>query len=154
MPPKSSKNSNTEMAERLIDVLSDTYLLTIKTHGYHWNVTGPQFHSLHLLFEEQYNELFRAADELAERIRALDVPAPMSSESFRDNAGFKEATGSVPSASAMLKDLIKSHESTRARIEDARAFAEEIGDRATEDMLIARLEVHDKDIWMLRSQAA
>jgi starvation-inducible DNA-binding protein len=149
-----AKNSTAEMAKKLTSVVNDTYLLMIKTHGYHWNVTGEQFHSLHEFFEVQYNELFKAADEIAERIRALDCMAPMSTESFRDDTVVKEATGGVPSAHAMLKDLLKTHEQVRGRIEEARAFAEEIEDRASEDMLIGRLEAHDKTMWMIRSQAA
>lgn len=149
---KAAHNADAQMAEHLIDVLSDTYLLMIKTHGYHWNVTGPLFPQLHAFFEEQYKELFAAADELAERIRALDFPAPGSTEAFRENTAIEESDGDPMTAAAMVKDLLKSHEKTRDRIEEARAFAEEIEDRATEDMLIGRLEVHDKTIWMLSAQ--
>ena len=154
MPKSPAKNSDTQMAEHLIDVLSDTYLLMIKTHGYHWNVTGPQFHQLHLFFEEQYKQLFEAADDIAERIRALDFPAPGSTETFRDNTVLKEAGDQHLSASAMVKNLLKSHEQVRDRIEQARAFAEEIEDRASEDLMIERERAHDKTIWMLRSQAS
>lgn len=153
MPPKKpAHNADAQMAEHLIDVLSDTYLLMIKTHGYHWNVTGPLFPQLHALFGQQYTEMFAAADELAERIRALDFPAPGSSEAFRDNTVIEESDTDPMTAAAMVKDLLKSHEKIRDRIEEARAFAEEVEDRATEDMLIGRLGVHDKTIWMLRAQ--
>jgi len=150
----SSKNSNVQMAKHLANVVSDTYLLMIKTHGYHWNVTGPNFHSLHLLFEEQYNELFRATDDVAERIRALDVFAPMSAATFHSHTAVREANGAPPNPKAMLQDLIKSHEQTRERVEEGRSFADEIDDRASEDLLNGRLRAHDKAIWMLKSQAA
>jgi len=140
------------MVEGLINVLSDTYVLMIKTHGYHWNITGPFFPQLHAFFETEYNALFAAADELAERIRALDFPAPGSTEAFRENTVIREAGGTALSAQAMLKDLVKSHETIRERIEEARAFAGEIEDVATEDMLIGRLQAHDKTLWMLRNQ--
>jgi starvation-inducible DNA-binding protein len=145
-------NADAHMAEHLIDAVSDTYLLAIKTHGYHWNVTGPLFPQLHAQFGEQYEALLEAADELAERIRALDFPAPGSVAAFLDNTGIREASGQPLKASAMVQDLLKSHETVRDRIEEARAFADETDDRATEDMLIGRLEAHDKIIWMLRSQ--
>jgi starvation-inducible DNA-binding protein len=155
MSAKAQRNSNTQMAEHLIDVLSDTYLLMIKTHGYHWNVTGPLFPQLHTLFEGQYNELFGAADEIAERIRALDFPAPGSTGAFNDNTVVKEAGDGQPlKASAMLKDLVKTHEQVRDRVEEARALAGEIADTATEDLMNKRLAAHDKDIWMLRSTIA
>jgi starvation-inducible DNA-binding protein len=153
MAAKSSmQNSSAQMAKHLVNVLSDTYLLMIKTHGYHWNVTGPLFPQLHAFFETQYTELFAAADEIAERVRALDVFAPGSTEAFKNHTAVKEAGMKVPSAGEMLKDLLKSHENTRMRVEEARAFADEIEDRATEDMLNGRLAAHDKAMWMIRSQ--
>src|ERR1700735_4437386 len=92
MPPKpAQRNSNAQMAKHLVNVVSDTYLLMIKTHGYHWNVTGPLFPQLHVFLESQYNELFLAADEVAERIRALDCPAPGSTEVFKNHTAVKEA---------------------------------------------------------------
>jgi starvation-inducible DNA-binding protein len=142
------------MAKHLANSLSDTYLLTIKTHGYHWNVTGANFYELHLLLEKQYQELFEAADTLAERIRALDVFAPGSAQAFHMHTAVKEAGDKPPGAKAMVADLVKTHEQVRERIEEGRAFANEIGDAASEDFLIQRLDAHDKMIWMLRSQAA
>jgi starvation-inducible DNA-binding protein len=142
------------MAKHLANVLSDTYLLMIKTHGYHWNVTGSLFPQLHTLFETQYNELFTAADDIAERIRALDCPALGSTEAFKQHTAVKEAGSQALSSAAMVKDLIKSHEQTRERAEEARAFANEIADVGSEDLLIGRLRSHDKTIWMLRAQAA
>lgn len=149
---KADKQNAATMAEHLIDVLSDTYLLAIKTHGYHWNVTGPLFPQLHAQFGDQYEDLFEAADELAERLRALDFPAPGGAASFLKNSIVKEASGQPLKATAMVADLLKSHEAVRERIEQARVVADKISDKATEDMLIGRLEEHDKIIWMLRSQ--
>jgi starvation-inducible DNA-binding protein len=155
MPVKpAQKNSNAQMAKHLVNVVSDTYLLMIKTHGYHWNVTGPTFYQLHLLLEGQYNELFTAADEIAERIRALDFPAPGSTQMFHQHTAVKEASGQPLSAMAMVRDLVKTHEQVRLRVEEGRAFAGEIADTATEDLMNKRLAAHDKDIWMLRSTIA
>jgi starvation-inducible DNA-binding protein len=154
MPKSPAKNSTAQMAKHLVNVVSDTYLLTIKTHGYHWNVTGPNFRSLHLLLEEQYNELFTAADTIAERIRSIGEYAPGSARVFHNHTAVKEAPDSPPNAKTMLTDLIKTHEQVRDRIEEGRAFAGEIEDVATEDMLVTRLEAHDKHLWMLKSMAA
>lgn len=151
---KSNRNSNAQMAQHLVKVLSDTYLLTIKTHGYHWNVTGQMFPQLHTLFENQYNELFAAADLIAERIRALDAFVPGSSEAFRENMSFKEAGNQPPTAMNMVKDLIKTNEQVRDTIAKAREFAGEIEDTASEDIMNGRLEAHEKAIWMLKATAA
>jgi starvation-inducible DNA-binding protein len=152
--PKAEKNSNVQMAKHIANSVADTYLLTIKTHGYHWNVTGPNFHGIHVLLEAQYNNLFQAADTLAERIRALDVQAPGSAETFHNHTVVKEASDKPLAGKDMIKDLIKTHEMVRDRIEEGRQFANEIGDAASEDMLVTRLEDHDKMIWMLKSIAA
>ena len=150
----SARKSTIQMVEYLIDVLSDTYVLMVKTHGYHWNVTGEFFAQLHLLLEEQYNGLFKAADDIAERMRALDLPAPGSMAAFLDNTVVKETGGQALTAQAMLRDLLRSHEQVRERIAEARDFADEFGDKGTEDLLIQRLRDHDKMIWMLRAQTA
>ena len=144
------RNTNTQVAKHLSWVLSDTYVLMVKTHGFHWNVTGELFPQLHTLFEGQYNELFTAADEIAERIRALDVNAPLSMGDFLTHTSVKEST-SVPSAQAMIKELIKYNETTRARVAEASDFAAEVGDKGSEDVMIARLRAHDKAIWMLKA---
>lgn len=149
---KSAKNSAFSMAKQLQNVLSDTYLLAIKTHGYHWNVKGPLFPQLHAQFGEQYEALFEAADELAERIRALDVFAPGSPSAFHNHTIVKDSSDRVLKAQAMVADLLKWHEAVRDRVEEARSFADEVGDKASEDMLIGRLEAHDKTMWMLRAQ--
>ena len=150
MPKNPARNTASQVAKHLSWVLSDTYVLMVKTHGYHWNVTGPEFRELHLLFEEQYNELFTAADEIAERIRALDVNAPLSMKDFLTHTAVKESTN-IPKAMAMVKDLIASNENTRARISEARVIANEVGDTASEDLMNQRLRAHDKAMWMLRS---
>jgi starvation-inducible DNA-binding protein len=147
-----ARNSNAQMAKHLVNVLSDTYLLMIKTHGYHWNVAGPLFPQLHPFLETQYTELFAAADDVAERIRAIGFPAPGSTEAFKHHTAVKEAGERPLSATAMIKDLIASHEQTCERIEEARAFADEINDQGSEDLMIARLRAHEKDLWMLRAQ--
>ncbi|HUY67730.1 MAG TPA: DNA starvation/stationary phase protection protein, partial [Alphaproteobacteria bacterium] len=138
--------------KHLLNVVSDTYLLMIKTHGYHWNVTGSLFPQLHALFNEQYTALFEAVDTIAERIRALGIYAPGSTQAFHMHTAVKEAGDKPPAAKAMLQDLLKSHEQVRVRIEEARAFANEIEDSASEDLMIERLRAHDKVIWMLRAQ--
>ncbi len=145
-----AKNSAAQVAKQLSWVLSDTYVLLVKTHAYHWNVTGELFPQLHTLFETQYNELFTAADDIAERIRALNVAAPVSMDSFLNHTSIKETT-SVPNAKAMIKDLISANENIRTRIVDACELAGEVGDKGSEDTLIIRLKAHDKALWMLRA---
>ena len=141
----------TKVVESLIDVLSDTYVLMVKTHGYHWNVLGKYFASLHALFGDQYKALFEAADDLAERLRALDVPAPGSFEAFLENTAVEEETGVPLTAEAMIKDLMKSHETVRQRLIKAADDADEADDIGTEDLLVGRLRAHEKMIWMLKS---
>jgi starvation-inducible DNA-binding protein len=153
MAKAATKNSTTQIAGHLKGVLADTYTLMIKTHGYHWNVTGPLFPQLHKLFEDQYNALFSAADEIAERIRALDVFALGSMTAFLETTVVKEAGAQPPTAAAMVKDLMKTHEQVRARIAEACDLAGELGDKSSEDIMIKRLDEHDKIIWMLRAQA-
>ena len=148
----SAKKSGTKVVEALIDVLSDTYVLGVKTHGYHWNVTGPFFTQLHAMFGGQYEALFEAADEIAERIRALDVPAPGSMSVFLANTAIKEAGGQKLSDEEMVADLLKGHEALRARLVKAADAADDADDSATEDLMIQRIQEHDKTIWMLRAQ--
>ncbi|MDP9127885.1 MAG: DNA starvation/stationary phase protection protein [Pseudomonadota bacterium] len=154
MAKASVKNTTAQLVEQLTRVLSDTYVLMVKTHGYHWNVTGPQFAELHLLLEGQYSELFAAADEIAERIRALDATALGSMKGFLENSVVKEATGAPPSAPNMIKGLLKTNEAVRTRIAEASEVASELGDKGSEDTMIIRLKAHDKAMWMLRSYLA
>ncbi len=147
-------NSNAMMAKQLALVLSDTYVLAVKTHGYHWNVVGAEFAQLHALFESQYTDLFEAADEIAERIRALGMMPDGSMDAFLQNTVVKEAGAKPLEAKAMLKDLTQTHQQVRDRIASSAEFADEIDDIASEDLLVGRLRAHDKTIWMLRSHLA
>ncbi len=138
------------IAEGVSRVLADTYTLYLKTHNYHWNVTGPLFNTLHLMFEDQYNELWTAVDLLAERIRALGVFAPGSYAQFAELTVIPEAEG-VPEAEAMIADLVAGHEAVTRTARDAFAQVEAGGDESTADLLTQRLQVHEKTAWMLRS---
>jgi len=151
MAKSNQRNSNAQVAKHLSWVLSDTYVLMVKTHGFHWNVTGELFPQLHAFFGAQYEELFAAADDIAERIRGLGLPAPVSMGNFLSQTEVKETTN-IPSAKAMVKDLLACNENLRARVSEACDFAGEVGDKGSEDLLVGRLRAHDKAIWMLRSQ--
>lgn len=141
------------LVKALETVLADGYLLLLKTQNYHWNVKGPQFHSLHLLFEEQYNDLFLANDAVAERIRTLGAAAPGSYQAFSSLSSIKEETGSVD-AMSMVKNLIEDQNIIVASLTAAKKAAEEIGDDASADLAIGRIAVHEKNRWMLESTAA
>jgi starvation-inducible DNA-binding protein len=141
------------IATDLGKVLADTYTLYLKTHNYHWNVTGPMFNTLHLMFEEQYNELWTAVDLLAERIRSLGEFAPGSYAQFAALTSIDEADG-VPDAQAMLADLVAGHEAVARTARSAFGAAESAGDQSTADLLTQRLQVHEKTAWMLRSMLA
>lgn len=149
--PASQSNASTAMAKQLALVLSDTYVLAVKTHGYHWNVTGPDFSGLHAFFEAQYNALIAAADEIAERIRALGMMPDGSMDSFLQNTVITEAGTKPVKAEAMLQDLLVSHRQIRERLAAAEELANEIGDVVSQDMMVGRLAAHDKDMWMIRS---
>jgi starvation-inducible DNA-binding protein len=139
-----------EIAHALSTVLADTYTLYLKTHNYHWNVTGPMFNTLHLMFETQYNELWVAVDLLAERIRSLGEYAPGTYTQFAALTSIPEAEG-VPTAEAMLADLVAGHEAVTRTARAAFAPAEGANDESTADLLTQRLQVHEKTAWMLRS---
>lgn len=138
------------IADGLAKLLADTYTLYLKTQNFHWNVTGPMFTSLHLMFETQYTELATAVDEIAERIRALDVFAPGSYAQFAALANVKEETG-VPSAEQMIGQLAKDQETIVRTARAVYAIAEKAGDEPTADLLTQRMQVHEKAAWMLRS---
>lgn len=140
-----------EIAEGLTHLLADSYTLFLKTHFFHWNVTGPMFQTLHLLFETQYNELFTAVDAIAERIRSLGYTAPGSYSQFAKLATVEEAVA-VPKAREMILDLLKSHEAVARTARSIYAKAEAGNDEATLDLLTSRLDLHEKTAWMLRSQ--
>ena len=139
-----------ETANGLSKLLADTYTLFLKTHNYHWNVTGPMFQPLHGVFETQYNELFEAADTIAERIRALGYPAPGSFAEFTKLTNIKEAHG-VPKATEMIRDLKEGHETLARTAREIFSRAEKSDDEATADLLTERVAAHEKTAWMLRS---
>lgn len=138
------------IASQLSKLLADTYSLYLKTHSFHWNVTGAQFNSLHAMFQTQYNELWLAADEIAERIRTLDVFAPGSYSQFGKLTSIKEETG-VPDWQAMVGQLVEGHEIAAHTAREAIKVADQAGDEGTMDMLTGRLKAHEKTAWMLRS---
>ena len=138
------------IAEGVSRVLADTYTLYLKTHNYHWNVTGPMFNTLHLMFEAQYNEMWTAADLLAERIRSLGVFAPGSYAQFADLTVIAEAEG-VPDAEVMIADLVRGHEAVARTVRSVFSIVDSAHDESTADLLTQRLQVHEKTAWMLRS---
>lgn len=138
------------IAEGLAKVLADTYTLYLKTHNFHWNVTGPMFQTLHLMFEQQYNELALAVDLVAERIRALGHPAPGSYAEFSKLSSIGEASG-VPRAEDMIRQLVDGQESLVRTARNVFATAEKASDQVTIDLLTQRMQVHEKTAWMLRS---
>lgn len=152
MPQSSAlgENARREVAEGLSRVLADSYALYLKTHNYHWNVEGPKFRALHLMFEEQYNELAGAVDQIAERIRALGHYAPGSYTQFSRLASIKDEEG-VPSADDMVRKLADDGETVQRTIRRLLPSAQEAGDEVTAGLLVDRLAVHEKTIWMLRS---
>ncbi len=139
-----------EIAEGLSRLLADTYSLYLKSHSFHWNVTGPMFSTLHTLFETQYTQLWTSIDEIAERIRALDEFAPGTYSQFSKLTSIPEAAG-VPSAKEMIRQLLEGHETVARTARSVYPAAEKGGDEATLDLLTQRLQTHEKDAWMLRS---
>jgi starvation-inducible DNA-binding protein len=138
------------IADALAKLLADTYTLYLKTHNFHWNVTGPMFSTLHLMFEQQYTELALAVDLVAERIRALGHRAPGSYAEFSRLSSIPEETG-VPRADAMVRQLVEGQEAVIRTAREAFPAAEDAADQATMDLLTQRLQVHEKTAWMLRS---
>ena len=145
-----SENKRELITKGLSHLLADTYILYLKTHGYHWNVTGSLFQTLHLMFEDQYTELVTAIDEIAERIRTLGVYAPSSYAQFHKLSSIKEET-KVPKATDMIKNLIADHETLVQVIRKVSVSAEEGNDGATLDLLTRRVQTHEKTAWILRS---
>ena len=139
-----------KIAEGLSRLLADTYTLYLQTHNFHWNVTGPMFQTLHLMFETQYTELALAVDLIAERIRALGFPAPGTYAEFAELSSIKEERG-VPSAEKMIEILVQGQE---AIVRTARSIFEVVDaahDEPTADLLTQRMQIHEKTAWMLRS---
>lgn len=148
--PYANGKKNKEMTDALTKVLATSFVLYGKTHSFHWNVTGPLFHSLHVMFEEQYTDMWQALDEIAERIRALDAYAPGTMKEMLALSELKEQ-GQIPDQEEMIKTLAADNESLCNVLHKAMEKAEENGDTATADLLNGRLHVHEKNAWMLRS---
>lgn len=138
------------LADGLSHLLADTYTLYVKTHNFHWNVTGRMFQTLHSMFESQYRALAEAVDEVAERIRALGHPAPGSFSQFSELTSVEEETG-VPPAEEMIRQLVRGHEACVRTARTVFASAESVDDQVTVDLLTERMQVHEKTAWMLRS---
>lgn len=150
MPPLNIDKDTERVAEALSQVLANTFILSLKTQGFHWNVTGPMFYTLHSMFEEQYNELWRAGDAIAERIRALGAAAPGSYREFAKLTYLRESEA-VPSATGMIGELLSDHETSARTVRTALAVSRSAVDAVTEDLLTQRLLAHEKAAWMLRS---
>ena len=145
-----SEKDRESIAKGLSRFLADTYTLYLKTHNFHWNVTGPMFQTLHIMFMDQYNEAWMAVDLIAERIRALGFPAPGSYREFSELSSIKESEG-VPKAREMIRALIEGQETV---VRTARAIlpgVEKAGDQPTLDLLTQRMQIREKNAWMLRS---
>ncbi len=145
-----SEADRKQIADGLSRLLADTYTLYLKTHNFHWNVTGPQFNTLHQMFEQQYTELATAVDEIAERIRALGFPAPGSYAQFGALSSIDEESG-VPSAEQMLAQLARDQEIVVRTAREVFPFADTASDEPTADLLTQRMQIHEKTAWMLRS---
>jgi starvation-inducible DNA-binding protein len=144
------ESDRTLIAEGLKRLLADSYTLYLQTHNFHWNVTGPQFRDLHLMFEEQYTELALAVDEIAERIRALDVHAPGTYKEFVNLSSIKEVEG-VPEGREMVDILTDGHEKVVKACRKVLKVAQEADDESTASLASDRMRIHEKTAWMLRS---
>ena len=138
------------IADGLSRLLADTYTLYLKTHNFHWNVTGPMFQTLHLMFETQYNELALAVDLIAERIRALGYPAPGTYADYARLSSIKETPG-VPRAEKMIELLVEGQEAVVRTARSVFPVVEKVNDEPTADLLTQRMQVHEKTAWMLRA---
>ncbi|HSS66730.1 MAG TPA: Dps family protein [Gammaproteobacteria bacterium] len=145
-----SEEKRAAICDGLSKLLADSYTLYLKTHNYHWNVTGPQFNTLHTMFEDQYTELARAVDEIAERIRALGFPAPGSYRAFSELSSIQEETG-MPNADDMIRELVTGQETVVRTARGVFPIVESANDEPTADLLTQRMQVHEKNAWMLRS---
>ena len=138
------------VADGLSHLLADTYSLYLQTHNFHWNVEGPMFNTLHLMFETQYNELWQAVDVIAERIRSLGFHAPGTYGELTRLTSIEEVAG-VPEAMDMVSYLVKGHEAVTRTARTAFQVSDKAGDESSSDMLTQRLQIHEKTAWMLRS---
>jgi starvation-inducible DNA-binding protein len=148
-----SNDDRQNIAAGLSRLLADTYTLYLKTHNYHWNVEGPLFNTLHLMFEDHYTEMATAVDELAERIRALGVKAPGSYTAYAELADVKEAVGGE-TAEEMIRELVLGQETVARTARAAFKAAQSASDEPTADLLTQRMQIHEKNAWMLRSMLA
>jgi starvation-inducible DNA-binding protein len=144
------ESDRVNIADGLKNLLADSYTLYLQTHNFHWNVTGPQFRDLHLMFEEQYTELALAVDEIAERIRALDVHAPGTYKEFVNLSSIKEVEG-VPEGREMVDILTDGHEKVVKACRKVLKVAQEADDESTASLASDRMRIHEKTAWMLRS---
>ena len=149
----SNTKDRQRIASGLSKLLADSHTLYLKTHNYHWNVEGPQFNTLHLMFEGHYTELATAVDEIAERIRALGVKAPGSYSEFNAITSIEEATGEE-SAEEMIRQLVIGQETVARTAREASEAAADASDEPAADLLTQRMQIHEKNAWMLRSMLA
>jgi starvation-inducible DNA-binding protein len=145
-----SEGSRQEIAQGLKKLLADSYTLYLQTHNFHWNVTGPQFRELHLMFEEHYTELAIAVDDIAERIRTLGFAAPGTYRAFAELSSVKEIDG-VPEAKEMVTILMQAHETVVRTSREVLKIAQEADDESSASLIGDRMRVHEKTAWMLRA---
>ena len=145
-----SEKDRAKIVAGLNRLLADTYTLYLKTHNFHWNVTGPMFQTLHLMFMDLYNEQWMAVDLIAERIRALGYPAPGSYQEFAALTSIKDSNG-VPKAKDMLQQMVEGQEAVVRTAREIFPVADKVSDQPTLDLLTQRMQIHEKNAWMLRS---
>ncbi|CAG2141964.1 Dps family protein [Cupriavidus plantarum] len=148
-----SDKDRKKIAEGLSKLLADTYTLYLKTHNFHWNVTGPMFNTLHLMFETQYTELALAVDAIAERIRALGYPAPGTYKEYAKLSSIPEEDG-VPEATEMIRKLVEGQEAVVRTARSLFPAIDAAGDEPSADLLTQRMQTHEKTAWMLRAMLA
>lgn len=145
-----SEKDRKAIADGLCHLLADSYTLYLKTHNFHWNVTGPMFSTLHTMFMDQYTEIWNALDEIAERIRALGFYAPGTYKEFAKLTSIQETEG-VPNAQEMIKELVKGQEAVSKTARTIFPLVDKAADEPTADLLTQRMQIHEKNAWMLRS---
>lgn len=148
-----NEENRNDIANGLKQLLADSYTLYLQTHNFHWNVTGPQFRELHLMFEEHYTELAIAVDDIAERIRTLDVAAPGTYKAFSELSSIQEVEG-VPEAASMVQLLTKGHEQVVKTCRQVLSIAQDADDESTAALVSDRMRIHEKTAWMLRATVA
>ncbi len=146
-----SEKDRKAIAEGLSGLLADTYTLYLTTHNFHWNVTGPQFNTLHTMFMAQYTELWNAVDPIAERIRSLGFPAPGSYAQFGALSSLPDVPAKPPKATEMIQRLVQGHEAVARTARGVFTVADKADDQPTADLLTQRLDIHEKTAWMLRA---